>query len=287
MSHVPPPRPSGLRTASARAPLAAADRTDRPACGRCGTSVEGLSVRRGGRLVLNEVSLNFHCGEATVIIGRNGAGKSTLLKALLGLVPHSGRVRHSAAGRSGRGPLGRNAAGRPVFGYVPQGAHLDHESPTTVADLFASALSRRPLWLGRAAALDRRIEEALAVTGAGGLSGSRLGALSGGELQRVLLAFALEPMPDVLLLDEPVSGVDHAGMRDFYALLSRLRREHDLAIVMVSHDFDLAASIADRIVFLDGRVVCSGPPEEVFAHPAVVEAFGEIKAPSREGRAAR
>ena len=247
-------------------------RPDKPACGLCATEIQGLTVRRGGRTILEDIDLRFHCGEATVIIGRNGAGKSTLLKAMLGELPSRGAVVFHAEG-GGR-------LRRPVFGYVPQSIGLDPGSPVTAADLFAASLSRRPVWsrLARGEGpLGKRIDAALAKTGAAELADKPIGRLSGGELQRVLLAYALEPLPDILLLDEPVSGIDHSGMRDFYDLLSALRRDHDLAIVMVSHDFALAAALADRIVFLDRRVVCSGPPAEVFAHPAVVEAFGEVR----------
>jgi len=250
-------------------------RPDRPACGLCATEIKGLTVRRGGRDILKDVSLSFHCGEATVLIGRNGAGKSTLLKAMLGELPSKGEVVFHAEG-GGR-------LERPAFGYVPQSLHLDPGSPVTVADLFAASLYRRPVWLRRApTSASGRIARALERTQAAHLADKPVGRLSGGELQRVLLAYALEPLPDILLLDEPISGVDRAGMRDFYELLSRLRRDHDLAIVMVSHDFDLAAALADRVVYLDGGVVCAGPPAEVFAHPAVVEAFGEIMPERRE-----
>ena len=252
-------------------------RADRPACGLCSTEIRDLRVRLGGKTVLEDVNMSFHCGEATVLIGRNGAGKSTLLKAMLGEIPSEGAVIFHAEG-GGR-------FRRPIFGYVPQSLHLDMGSPVTTADLFAASLTRRPVWAASRkrrggpvrSSLRERIEAALARTGAAELTDKPLGRLSGGELQRVLLAYALEPIPDILLLDEPVSGIDHAGMRDFYGLLSELRREHDLAIVMVSHDFALAASIADRVVFLDGRVICAGKPEEVFAHPAVVLAFGEVR----------
>jgi zinc transport system ATP-binding protein len=244
-------------------------RADRPACGLCSTEVRNLGVRRGGRAVLEGVDLRFRCGEATVLIGRNGAGKTTLLKAMLGEIRSEGEILfHAECGGRLR---------KPVFGYVPQSLQLDPGSPVTVSDLFAASLLRRPVWLPGARRGEAATGAALARSGAAHLAGKPLGRLSGGELQRVLLAYALEPVPDILLLDEPVSGIDHAGMREFYALLSALRKEHDLAIVMVSHDFDLAASLADRVVFLDGRVVCSGTPGEVFAHPAVIEAFGPVR----------
>jgi zinc transport system ATP-binding protein len=110
-------------------------------------------------------------------------------------------------------------------------------------------------------------------TGADELIDRRVGTLSGGELQRVLLGLALTPIPNILVLDEPMSGVDHSGREQFYELLSKLRREYDFAVLLVSHDLATLARFADRMVFLDHRIVCEGTPAEVLRDPRVREAF--------------
>ena len=109
---------------------------------------------------------------------------------------------------------------------------------------------------------------------AGHLLDHRLGALSGGELQKVLLALALDPLPDLLLLDEPISGVDQKGRGTFYNLVSDLRHQYDLSIILVSHDFRLLSQYADRVVFLNRTVQCSGSPAEVFSSEKITQAFG-------------
>jgi zinc transport system ATP-binding protein len=139
--------------------------------------------------------------------------------------------------------------------------------------MFASSLAGRPACLGVSSAVRAQAREGLLRTGAEHLLDRPLGALSGGELQRVLLGLALTPVPNLLVLDEPMSGVDHSGREQFYDLLSRLRREYDLAVLLVSHDLATLARFADRLVFLDRRIVCEGPPAEVLRDPRVRAAF--------------
>lgn len=243
--------------------------------GLCCTKISGFGVTVGSHEIIKDVSLHIHCGELTAVIGPNGAGKSTLLKAILGEIPHSGALdfldeknRHT---------------GRPLIGYVPQKLDFDTSSPASVYDLFASALTLRAVWLFHPKKVRALVRESLEKAGAGQLIDRRLGALSGGELQRVLLALALNPVPDLLLLDEPVSGVDHNGMQLFYRTVSELRRDYDLSIILVSHDFDLVAEYADRVVLMsDGRVLCAGSPGDVFKSPEAAEVFG-LNLPGREG----
>jgi zinc transport system ATP-binding protein len=118
--------------------------------------------------------------------------------------------------------------------------------------------------------------ECLASVQAGHLIDHRLGDLSGGELQRVLLALALDPVPDLLLLDEPVSGIDQQGMELFYNLVSDIREQYDLSIILVSHDLNSVSYYADRIVFLNKTVQCSGTPEEVFGNKKISKLFGQV-----------
>lgn len=243
-------------------------REDRRPCGLCCTRIEKLGVTFGRRVIIEDVDLHIHCGELTAIIGPNGAGKTTLLKAMLGEVPHGGEMRFLDAD-------GRRTS-HPRIGYVPQKLDFDRAAPVAVRDLFAAALARRPAASGAGAGLVGRAGRALRRVGAEALLASRLGDLSGGELQRVLLALALEPLPDLLLLDEPVTGVDARGMELFYGIVSSLRRENDLSVILVSHDLPLVARHADRIVYLDRTVRRVGPPAEVFADDEVRRIFGRI-----------
>lgn len=240
-------------------------------CGLCCTKVEHFGVKFGAKEILKDVNLHVHCGELTALIGPNGAGKSTLLKAILGEIPHSGALKYLDA--SDKNTI------QPVIGYVPQHLDFDAGSPISVLDLFAAGSSRWPAFWTHTKELKASALESLGRVQAGHLINRQLGKLSGGELQRVLLAMALTPIPDLLLLDEPVSGVDQRGMAIFYEMVSDLRHRYDLSIILVSHDLQLMAKYADRIVYLDQTVQCSGAPAEVFNNPHVTEAFGRIAVP--------
>ncbi len=234
-------------------------------CGECCTTLRDIGVSYHGATVLEHIDLHLHCGELTAVIGENGAGKTTLVRCLLGEIPHTGEVHFLDAAR--RRP------DSPVIGYVPQHTVFDHDAPVSVLDLFAASLAERPACLGVSRAVERQAREGLARTSVEHLARRRLGTLSGGELQRVLLGLALTPVPNLLVLDEPMSGVDHSGREKFYELLSRLRREYDLAVLLVSHDLATLARFSDRMVFLDRRIVCEGRPAEVLHDPRVREAF--------------
>lgn len=236
-------------------------------CGQCCTNIDRISVTLDRHPVIEDVSLHLHCGELTTVVGPNGAGKSTLLRALLGEVAHEGTIHFLSV----FGP-GREDA--PAIGYVPQHLEFDRFSPFSVCDLFAASLSRFPVPLGCRGGVRQTALSALLNVEAGTLLDRRLGALSGGELQRVLLALSLTPVPNLLLLDEPVSGIDLPGRELFYRTVSDLRRRFDLAILMVSHDLAGIAAVSDRIVFLDRRVVCVGSPKDVLANREFRHAFG-------------
>ncbi len=235
------------------------------ACGFCCTKLVRLGVTLGQHRILEDVNLHVHCGQLTAVIGPNGAGKTTLLKAILGDLPHTGHVHFldSAGSRPDR----------PLLGYVPQKLEFDATAPTTVRDLFAGAAGRWPVWLGIGRKRSEQIRGLLDRVEVGHLLDRRLGRLSGGELQRVLLALAITPVPNLLLLDEPVSGVDLAGIEIFYRMVSQLRRDYHLSIILVSHDLGAVARFADRIVFLNRTVIADGPPARVLADPQVRRAF--------------
>jgi len=237
-------------------------------CGAiCCTRIINLGVTRGQYEILRGVNLHIHCGELTAVIGGNGAGKTTLLKAIVGEIPYSGELIYLDEKET--------RASGPVIGYVPQKFDFDRSSPISVFDFFASFLSNKPVWLVRSKKLREEILQSLSRVGAQHLIDRKLGALSGGELQRVLLALALDPVPNLLLLDEPVSGIDHSGLRMFYKLVSDLRRQFDLSIILVSHDLGMVEKYADRVIFVNNKTVeLCGTPEEVFSNGGVAELFG-------------
>lgn len=238
-------------------------------CGRlCCTKIENLSVVIGKTQILRDVNIHVHCGELTALIGTNGAGKSTLLKAILGEIPHSGTLQYIDA----KGVR----SGHPLIGYVPQQLNFDLSTPTSVFDLFMASVTNIPSWLVRPRSVRARVGQSLARVQAEHLMDRRLGALSGGELQRILLALALDPIPDLLLLDEPVAGIDRNGLELFYRVVDDLRQNYDLSIILVSHDFGLVAKHADRAVLLNGTVLCSGTPAEVFGDERTREEFGML-----------
>lgn len=236
-------------------------------CGACCTRLVDFAVARQGVRILDEIDLHMHCGELTAVIGPNGAGKTTLLKAMLGELPHEGTLRFIHQGNV--------ESSRPLrIGYVPQKLELDRTSPTTVLDLFATARSRRPLWMGISARVRSEAADALVTVGAAPLLDRRLAELSSGQLQRVLLALALTPVPELLLLDEPLTGLDPAGMELFYQTVSQLRNRFDLSILLVSHDLAAVARVADRMILLNRTVLCDGPPREVLLNPLIRRTFG-------------
>lgn len=244
----------------------------------CCTKIEDFSVKIGRLTIFDHVNIHIHCGQLTALIGPNGAGKSTLLKAILGEVPHGGSLHYVDA-------KGKHT-GHPVIGYVPQYLRFDVSSPTSVMDIFMACLTRRPVWLCSAKSLCPRVLRSLERVRAAHLIDRRLGALSGGELQRVLLALALDPMPDLLLLDEPVSGVDQNGLELFYEIVADLREKEDMAIILISHDLNMVAKHADQVVLMNKGVVMSGTPEEVFADQRTKKIFGMLAGESAQEAAA-
>ena len=234
-------------------------------CRLCRIEVDKLTVSFGAQTPLKDVSLHIHCGELTALIGTNGAGKTTLLRALLGQIEYTGTIRHLTSD-------GRPAADLRT-GYVPQQLEFDRSSPVTVMDFMAGSLSRRAVFLGVSRKTRERVLAALERTHCAQLADRALGALSGGELQRVLLALALTPQPDLLILDEPVSGVDQNGMETFYQTVDELKHRNHMAILLVSHDLSVVERYADRVVLMQGTVIKQGSPEVVFDSPEFEQVF--------------
>lgn len=200
--------------------------------------IDGLTVRREGVTLVEAVSLRIPPGTIHVLVGPNGAGKTTVLRAVLGQIPFEGTVRCHWR-REGR------------IGYVPQTLDFDRELPLTVTDFLSMMWQRRPVCLGNGAAVRKRIAEALDAVGLARLAGRRLGVLSGGELQRALLAQALVPVPELLLLDEPTAGIDEEGMRAVEETLLRLKKEQNVTTLLVSHDADQVRRIGDQVSHLN------------------------------------
>ena len=236
------------------------------ACGdSCCLQVRSLNVRAGNEQILTDVTLHVHCGELVALIGPNGAGKSTLIKAILGQTEYDGVISFSSPCIRHRRP--------PRIGYVPQSPSFDPGECMSVADLFACCMSRRPAFMGLSRTMREKVTECLDRVHGADLIDKRVGTLSGGELQRVLLALALEPLPNILILDEPLSGVDVEGVTDLMDMLDEIRKTYDLSILMTTHDFAILPRYADQAVLLGGTVLAQGSPEDVLRSEAFARAF--------------
>jgi zinc transport system ATP-binding protein len=229
--------------------------------------VAGLTVRRDSETLLSKVSFSVRRGALHAIVGPNGAGKTTLLSAVLGQIPFAGRI-----------VAHWNQSGR--IGYVPQAFHVDRTLPVTVSDFLALTRQQRPVCFGVAASASRRISLLLDRVGLTGFGDRQLSVLSGGELRRVLLANALDPIPELLILDEPSGGLDDTAARWLDDTLLTLKGS--VTIVMVSHDFVQLRRVADRVTVLDRRVVVEGPAGDALSDPSALGQLFDL-----HGRAAR
>lgn len=231
----------------------------------CCLRIQEVGVTIGSEKILTDISMHIHCGELVAVIGPNGAGKSTFLKAILGQQEHSGVIAFSVPGQRHRHP--------PKIGYVPQSPSFEPGDPVSVTDLFTCCMSRRPAFLGASKAMRDKVAQCLERVHGSDLIDKRVGTLSGGELQRVLLALALEPLPNILILDEPLSGVDVEGMTTLMDMLDELRKKYDLSIVMTTHDFSMLPRYADQVVLLDKTVLKQGDPEAVLGSREFADIF--------------
>lgn len=214
--------------------------------------VAGLVVDRDGRRVLDGVSLEVEPGSLHFLVGPNGAGKSTLLQAVLGLLDFDGRI-----------TLRWRGSGR--LGLVPQSFAVDRTLPITAGEFLALSRQRRPVCLGIGRRVRGRVEALLASVGLEGAFRRPMDALSGGELRRVLLANALDPVPELLLLDEPGAGLDEIATERLEQKLTSLARDAGTGILVVSHDLRQARRLADRVTVIDRVVRRSGPPAEALS----------------------
>lgn len=238
--------------------------TTHNSCGLCQIQIKNLSVIDGADIILNDVNIEFHCGQLTAIIGRNGAGKTTLLRSLLGEINFNGKIMFNSY--DGKSKV------KPRIGYVPQYLTFDKNTPLSVLDFINACSSKRPVWLGGNKHTEKSFE-LLEKLNCSHILNRMIGNLSGGELQRVLLANAINPTPDMLILDEPYSGMDVSGQDLFYKLVMDIRDKFHIAIILVSHDLELVKKYADKAILLDKTVMAQGDVDYVFKTKPFLDTF--------------
>jgi zinc transport system ATP-binding protein len=234
-------------------------------------TIQNLTVKLGDREILRRLNASIPRGKISALIGLNGSGKTTLLRTLLKEHPFTGQIVFHC-GHDHTKPWPEH------IGYVPQRLQIDARLPLTVRDLFGLALQSRSIFMGFLPGVRTRTRELLTRIGASRLIDSPVEKLSGGELQRVLLALALEPIPELLLLDEPSAGIDFRDQLPFYETLARVQRESKMTVVLVSHELNVVTQYADYVFCLnDGRVDCEGVPQDVLTQEMLAKTFGSGK----------
>jgi len=215
--------------------------------------VSNLKIVLEGQLILDDVSFDLQKNETLAVIGPNGAGKTTLFRALLGLVPYTGEIVWEKGVK---------------IGYVPQRLSVEKEFPLTVKEFF---------YLRGDQVTETEIKRVLNLVGFEdeGLLKKKLGVLSGGEMQRVLISWALLNHPDVLLFDEPTSGVDISAEISIYSLLNKIHEKENLSIMIISHELEVVDKYASKVICLNKKKVCYGAPKEVFMDKSISELFGK------------
>ncbi|MBO0715548.1 MAG: metal ABC transporter ATP-binding protein, partial [Acidimicrobiales bacterium] len=228
-------------------------------------AVDGVTLWLSGRRILDEVTFRIGAGELVALIGSNGAGKTTLLRVILGLLPPS----------SGRVSVAGGTRSRSLVGYVPQKLDLDPDVPLRARDLVGLGLDGNRLGLPtRSASRNRLVEEMLEAVDATRFANTRVGYLSGGEQQRVLIAHALISRPRLLLLDEPLANLDLRSEQEVIGLLARIAREHRVAVLIATHDMNPLLEVMDRIVYLAAGRAASGTTEEVVRTDTLSALYG-------------
>jgi zinc/manganese transport system ATP-binding protein len=222
--------------------------------------LDGVGVRLGGRQILSDVSFAVGRGEFAAIIGPNGAGKTTLLRLILGLRPAS---------------AGRVIKDRTTMGYVPQKIVIDSDIPLRARDVVSLGLDGHKLGFPLPGKSRRdKVEEALTAVGAYDYRDARVGELSGGEQQRVLIAHALVSRPQLLLLDEPLANLDLRSEQEIVAVLGKLAREHEIAVLLSAHDMNPLLPVMDRIIYVANGKVASGSTDEVVTSEGLTRLYG-------------
>jgi zinc/manganese transport system ATP-binding protein len=230
-------------------------------------AVDGVSVRIGGRDILRDVRFTVGPGQFTGLIGSNGAGKTTLLRVILGLqAPTAGTVRVGGAGRAARTGL---------IGYVPQKIQLDPDMPVRARDLVGLGLDGNKLGFPLPSRARRQqVEEMLSAVGADAFADERVGRLSGGEQQRVMIAHALVSRPRLLLLDEPLASLDISSAQEIIALLARICAERQVAVLISAHEMNPLLPVMDTVVYLAAGRAASGSTAEVVRSEVLSALYG-------------
>ncbi len=223
--------------------------------------LDKVSVQVGRKLLLEEVSCTFEAGKLNALIGPNGAGKTTLLHLLLGFMPYQGNILYEGIER-------------PRIGFVPQRPEIDRGAPVSVFDFLSSGLTHRPVWLGISRKVRGRVLKILDGVGIADRGGLLIGDLSGGEFQRVLLAQALLRNPDLLLLDEPQTGVDITGAELFCRLIEEVHLQFGVTTILVTHDIGVVADHARQVIGLNRKVLFQGRSPESLTADNLVKLFG-------------
>ncbi len=226
----------------------------------CAIEIRNLNVRLNGVQILYDVNACIIANETTAIIGPNGAGKTTLMLAIMGLIPYNGHIDF---------PQGKRR-----IGYVPQRLDIDRSTPVTVLDFLSLTDQRSPLWLGHRKSVYQKVLSNLKRVGADHLIKHPFGKLSGGEMQRVMLAMAIQNDPDIVLLDEPISGVDVAGEELFSELISSLQKEEKFTLVLISHDLSVVTRHANHVICMNKTVRCEGRTVEVLTPENLAKIYG-------------
>jgi zinc/manganese transport system ATP-binding protein len=235
--------------------------------------LDGIDVRLSGRQILRDVGFAIRPGEFTGLIGPNGAGKTTILRVILGLqAPSSGTV--ILAGEP-RGKSGRSRAGS-LVGYVPQKLLIEPDMPLRVRDVVALGIDGNRLGIPFPSRARRElVTSTLRAVGADGYADARVGELSGGEQQRVLIAHALISQPKLLLLDEPLANLDIRSAQGIVAVLAKLAREQQIAVLISAHDMNPLAPVMDRIVYVAAGRAAVGSSEEVLRTDVLSKLYGQ------------
>ena len=234
-------------------------------------TIRKLEVELGGKRILDGVDAQIARGQITALIGLNGSGKTTMLRTLLREYPFRGEIKfHCGHDHHEHDPK--------HVGYVPQKLTIEPRLPLTVRELFGLTLQRWPIFFGISKGVNRRAEMLLDRVNARKLLERPVAKLSGGEMQRVLLSLALDPHPELLLLDEPAAGIDFVDQKPFYDLLADLNRETGVTILLVSHDLSVVSEHAHRVLCLkNGKIECEGTPDEMLSGEAIARTFGGDK----------
>ncbi|WP_431078133.1 metal ABC transporter ATP-binding protein [Pseudomonas siliginis] len=219
-----------------------------------------ISLTLGRTTILDKVSFEVQPGSVHALVGPNGGGKSSLIKTLLGQMPHQGQLSLHWPGEPG------------IIGYVPQALEFDRGLPMTVDDFMAAMCQRRPAFLSLSKHYAGAIGEALARVGMQDKRKRRMGALSGGERQRVLLAQGLIPAPQLLVLDEPMSALDEAGIQVFERLLTDWRAA-GITVLWIEHDLEAVGRLADRVTGLNRRVLFDATPQQALTPERLLTLF--------------